>query len=195
MDAARSALALPVRLGHGPVSPAGRADMPAQREEVEAARTRGDRDPDGRRASTEVVGRSTDPDRYCASSGRRPPASRRWPAHDLGPVPDSATELAPARRVLVAIGEEPIPSILPVGAGIEIGAIGGHRRPIHGRSRPATPGVFAGGDVVSGPKTIIDAVAAGRRAAGAIHEYLGRQPERRGRGHGDGPLPDAAETV
>ena len=34
------------------------------------------------------------------------------------------------------------------------------------------PGVFAGGDVVSGPKTIIDAVAAGRRAAGAIHEYL-----------------------
>ena len=33
-------------------------------------------------------------------------------------------------------------------------------------------GVFAGGDVVSGPKTIIDAVAGGRRAAGRIHEYL-----------------------
>jgi hypothetical protein len=32
--------------------------------------------------------------------------------------------------------------------------------------------VFAGGDVVSGPKTIIDAVASGRRAAGSIHEYL-----------------------
>ena len=32
--------------------------------------------------------------------------------------------------------------------------------------------MFAGGDVVSGPKTIIDAVAAGRRAAGAIHQYL-----------------------
>jgi NADH-quinone oxidoreductase subunit F len=30
--------------------------------------------------------------------------------------------------------------------------------------------------VVSGPKTIIDAVAAGRRAAGAIHEYLGGSP-------------------
>ena len=33
-------------------------------------------------------------------------------------------------------------------------------------------GIFAGGDVVSGPKTIIEAVAAGRRAAGSIHEYL-----------------------
>jgi hypothetical protein len=33
-------------------------------------------------------------------------------------------------------------------------------------------GIFAGGDVVSGPKTIIDAVASGRRAAASIHEYL-----------------------
>jgi hypothetical protein len=33
-------------------------------------------------------------------------------------------------------------------------------------------GVFAGGDVVSGAKTIIHAVGAGRRAAGSIHEYL-----------------------
>ena len=34
------------------------------------------------------------------------------------------------------------------------------------------PAIFAGGDVVSGPKTIIDAVASGRRAAASIHEYL-----------------------
>ena len=75
----------------------------------------------------------------------------------------------------MAIGEEPDPSILPVGAGIEMG----HRpasSPMPGRSRPASKGVFAGGDVVSGPKTIIDAVAAGRRAAGAIHGYLGGGP-------------------
>ena len=38
--------------------------------------------------------------------------------------------------------------------------------------RRAAPAIFAGGDVVSGPKTIIDAVAAGRRAAASIHEYL-----------------------
>ena len=33
-------------------------------------------------------------------------------------------------------------------------------------------GIFAGGDVVSGPKTIIDAVASGRRAAASVHEFL-----------------------
>ncbi|MEW5724367.1 MAG: FAD-dependent oxidoreductase [Thermodesulfobacteriota bacterium] len=35
------------------------------------------------------------------------------------------------------------------------------------------PGVFAGGDVVSGPRTIIEAVAWGKRAAQAMDQYLG----------------------
>ena len=34
------------------------------------------------------------------------------------------------------------------------------------------PDVFAGGDAVSGPATVIDAIAAGHRAADAIHRYL-----------------------
>jgi heterodisulfide reductase subunit A len=34
------------------------------------------------------------------------------------------------------------------------------------------PGVFAGGDVVTGPDIAIGAVAAGKRAALGIHEYL-----------------------
>ncbi|MDY7041081.1 MAG: FAD-dependent oxidoreductase, partial [Chloroflexota bacterium] len=33
-------------------------------------------------------------------------------------------------------------------------------------------GVFAGGDVVNGPATVIEAIAAGRRAAQAIDQYL-----------------------
>lgn len=33
-------------------------------------------------------------------------------------------------------------------------------------------GVFAGGDAVSGPRTVVEAVAAGRRAATAIHAYV-----------------------
>ena len=36
------------------------------------------------------------------------------------------------------------------------------------------PGVFAGGDIVTGSATVISAMAAGRRAAAAIHEYLER---------------------
>ena len=34
------------------------------------------------------------------------------------------------------------------------------------------PGVFAGGDVVSGPDIAIRAVAGGKRAATGIHQYL-----------------------
>ena len=37
----------------------------------------------------------------------------------------------------------------------------------------STPGVFAGGDVTTGPGTIVAAIAAGRKAADAIDKYLG----------------------
>jgi NADPH-dependent glutamate synthase beta subunit-like oxidoreductase len=35
------------------------------------------------------------------------------------------------------------------------------------------PGVFAAGDVVTGPATVIEAIAAGRRAAISVDRYLG----------------------
>ncbi len=40
-----------------------------------------------------------------------------------------------------------------------------------------TPGIFAAGDVVSGPSTIIDAIAQGRRVSGAIDLFLGGDGE------------------
>jgi indolepyruvate ferredoxin oxidoreductase alpha subunit len=43
------------------------------------------------------------------------------------------------------------------------------------------PGVFAGGDVVSGPATVIEALAAGRAAAVSIDRYLNKQPLKKGR--------------
>jgi len=46
-------------------------------------------------------------------------------------------------------------------------------------------GVFAGGDCVTGPDTVIEAIAAGKRAAEAIDRYLG----------GDGVLFPRAEVV
>jgi pyruvate/2-oxoglutarate dehydrogenase complex dihydrolipoamide dehydrogenase (E3) component len=36
--------------------------------------------------------------------------------------------------------------------------------------------VFAGGDCVSGPASVIEAIAAGKKAAGAIHRYLCGEP-------------------
>ena len=38
------------------------------------------------------------------------------------------------------------------------------------------PGVFAGGDAVSGPATVVAAMGAGKRAAEAIDKYLRGQP-------------------
>jgi NADH-quinone oxidoreductase subunit F len=46
-------------------------------------------------------------------------------------------------------------------------------------------GVFAGGDCVTGPDTVIEAIAAGKRAASAIDKYLG----------GDGSLFAKPEVV
>ena len=41
------------------------------------------------------------------------------------------------------------------------------------------PGVFAGGDNVNGADLVVTALADGRRAAAAIHEYLQSLPPRR----------------
>ncbi len=38
------------------------------------------------------------------------------------------------------------------------------------------PGIFAGGDAVTGPSTVIDAIAAGHRAAESIMRYLDNEP-------------------
>jgi NADH-quinone oxidoreductase subunit F len=38
------------------------------------------------------------------------------------------------------------------------------------------PGVFAGGDVVTGPNTVVDAIAAGKKAAVMIERYLRDEP-------------------
>jgi NADPH-dependent glutamate synthase beta subunit-like oxidoreductase len=43
------------------------------------------------------------------------------------------------------------------------------------------PGVFAGGDVVSGPASVVQAIAAGRRASDSIDRFLRRQDLRAGR--------------
>ncbi len=43
--------------------------------------------------------------------------------------------------------------------------------------KTSRPGVFAGGDIVTGSATVILAMGAGRRAAKAIHEYLTRGSE------------------
>jgi NADPH-dependent glutamate synthase beta subunit-like oxidoreductase/Pyruvate/2-oxoacid:ferredoxin oxidoreductase delta subunit len=171
MDAARSAL----RSGASSVTVLyrrGRAEMPAQAEEAEAAEHEGVHI-QFEAAVSEVVGSSN------GVSAVKYVSQRATGRFDGGraiyePIPGSEREKS-AATVLVAVGEEPDPSILPAGAGIETSGFSG----IVADSGQATgrKGVFAGGDVVSGAKTIIHAVGAGRRAAGSIHEYLSGSPD------------------
>ncbi|HEV2581610.1 MAG TPA: FAD-dependent oxidoreductase, partial [Ktedonobacteraceae bacterium] len=78
----------------------------------------------------------------------------------------------PVDVVLVAIGEAPDPSFLPEGTSVGVAPWGGLL--IHPESlSTGAPGVFAAGDVTYGPKSIIHAAAHGRKAARAIHAYLG----------------------
>ena len=169
MDAARSAW----RSGASPVTIVyrrGREQMPAQVEEIEAAEREGILVRTGL-APVEVVRRDGSVVGIRCAATR--PVAGKVPGASSGawePVPGSDEELE-ATTILVAVGEEPDPSILPEGAGIEVsgwaGIVADPNTLATGRA-----GIFAGGDVVSGPKTIIDAVASGRRAAASIHEYL-----------------------
>jgi NADPH-dependent glutamate synthase beta subunit-like oxidoreductase/Pyruvate/2-oxoacid:ferredoxin oxidoreductase delta subunit len=166
MDAARSAL----RSGARSVTVLyrrGRTDMPAQAEEVEAA------EHEGiailfEAAVAEVKGndKGVTSIKYVK---QRPTGAFEGGRAIYEPIPGSDRTID-AATVMVAVGEEPDPSILPAGAGIETSGFSG----IVADAGQATgrKGVFAGGDVVSGAKTIIHAVGAGRRAAGSIHEYL-----------------------
>ena len=93
------------------------------------------------------------------ASGRRRPV----------PVPGTECTVA-ADTLIVTIGDEP-----------DIDYVSTMALETSGRGTlkvdPETlatnrPGVFAGGDVVTGPDTVIDAIAAGRRAAMMIGRYL-----------------------
>ncbi len=75
---------------------------------------------------------------------------------------------AEARMVIAAVGQEPA---IPAGFGLPLAG-----RTIRVGSDGTTTGkagVFAGADCVTGPGSVIEAIAGGRRAAMAIDRYLG----------------------
>jgi NADH-quinone oxidoreductase subunit F len=87
------------------------------------------------------------------------------------PVPIPGTEFTiPLDTLIVAIGERPDSNCL-ASMGLELDK--GGRLRVDGRTLAANrPGVFAGGDLVTGPNTVVDAIAAGRKAAKVIDRYL-----------------------
>jgi NADH-quinone oxidoreductase subunit F len=87
------------------------------------------------------------------------------------PAPVEGTEFSlPLDVLIVTIGDEPDIDYISA-MGVETTGRGTLK------VNPETletsrPGVFAGGDVVTGPDTVVDAIAAGRKAAASIGCYL-----------------------
>jgi len=89
------------------------------------------------------------------------------------PVPVKGSEfILDVDSVIVAIGNKPnplIPQTMPELKTTDWGTIVADENSME----TSVPGVFAGGDIVSGAATVILAMGQGRIAARSIHEYLG----------------------
>jgi len=92
-------------------------------------------------------------------SGRRSPVV----------IPGSEFEI-PADTVIMALGTSPNPLIAKTTEGLETTRRGGLVADEAGAT--TRPGIFAGGDAVTGAATVILAMGAGRKAAAAIDAYL-----------------------
>ena len=163
MDAARAAL----RMGAKEVTVVyrrGRAEMPALPEEIEQAEEEG--------VKLELL---TNPIKVIASNGRvtgleclrmklgEPDASgRRRPV-----AVEGSNFTVAADNVIIAIGQT---------ADIEGVPLENGKIPANASLATSVTGVFAGGDVVLGPASLVEAMAHGHHAAEAIHAFLRGQP-------------------
>jgi NADH-quinone oxidoreductase subunit F len=84
---------------------------------------------------------------------------------------ESATQIVEADHVFISIGQAPDPSFLSEDGQLER-ALWGTLAVNENTLSTNIKGVFAGGDFTTGPTYLIRAIASGRRAALAIHQYL-----------------------
>jgi formate dehydrogenase major subunit len=169
MDAARAA----VRLGPRTVSVLyrrTRREMPCLMAEVEAAEA------EGVRIETLVA-----PVRLEKIAGSR--LRLTCTRMELGP-PDESGRASPVPLAGSEFAFEATCVIAAIGQSVELDAVNGSGVELSRRGIRADPqtlatnldGVFAGGDVVTGPDLAVRAVAAGRLAAVSIDQYLGGRP-------------------
>ena len=94
------------------------------------------------------------------------------------PVPIEGSEFfAPADTVIAAVGQAPDLSFLAPDIKLEVARWGALK--VNWNTLCTNiPWIFAGGDFVTGPTTVIQAIAAGRRGAIAIDKYLQKDSSR-----------------
>mgnify|MGYP005843358711 CR=1 FL=1 len=170
MDAARSAL----RCGAEEVHVfyrRERVDMPAPREEIEDAEHEGVR-VHVLTAPTRVLGREG---KVVGLECQRMELGGYDDSGRRKPVPVKGSEfVVEVDNVIAAIGQVVHTDFLPDEGGWRTrrGLLAANPRTL----ATATPGVFAAGDAVSGPWTLVQALAGGIRAANSIHRYLRGEP-------------------
>jgi len=167
MDAARTALRLGAKVTI--LYRREKSDMPALEEEIEDALTEGVelivrgapkrfiKDDDGKLVSIECIRMALGP--YDNSGRRRP-------------IPEDGSEfMLEADTVVVSIGQAPDVSFVPESKGLKLSR-GGLVITDKYDETTSVDNIFSGGDVVTGPLTVIEAIGAAKRAAGAIDKKL-----------------------
>jgi glutamate synthase (NADPH/NADH) small chain len=86
---------------------------------------------------------------------------------------EGKTVTIPVDEVIVSVGVSPNPLIPASVAGLEVSKRG--TIVVNEHMQSSLPILFAGGDIVRGGATVILAMADGRNAAKAMHEYLTNQ--------------------
>ena len=146
----------------------GMEELPARKEEVEHAieegiifktlnnpvRINGDAE-DCVKSMTCIEMELGEPD----ASGRRSPVAKAGSEFDL-----------PVDAVIMSLGTSPNPLIKSTTKGLEVNRKGGII--VNEDGLTSRPGVYAGGDAVTGAATVILAMGAGKLGAKSIHEYL-----------------------
>jgi glutamate synthase (NADPH/NADH) small chain len=145
------------------------AEMPARREEVENAKEEGVHFglPAGvKRFLGDEKGRVVAMECFQMELGELDDSGRRRPF----PKPNSDFAMQ-ADVIVVALGTSPNPLIAQTTPGLETAASGTVvAEETNGRTRK--PGVWAGGDAVTGSATVISAMGAARRAAEDMDRFL-----------------------
>lgn len=151
-----------------------RREMPAYKEEVDAAENEG-----------VIIKFLTAPEKIFGEKGKvksiecikmKPGEFDMEGRQKPIPVKDS-NFFIDADIVIPAIGEFSDVSGLFTGLDVETNRDGTIKTDKHGRT--SIPGLFSGGDVVSGPATVIHAIASGERTAIAIDQYLTKDRTRK----------------
>lgn len=174
MDAARTALRLGAESVHI-VYRRTKGEMPARREELEHALEEG--------VKLEIL---ANPLRYNGDENRRlvsvtlerqklgePDASGR-----RSPAPTGETFDLPIDTAIIAIGTRPNPILLESTPELKLSKRG-YIEVDPETGETSIPGVYAGGDIVTGAATVISAMGAGRRAARSIAgKFIGEDAAR-----------------